>query len=564
MKECADFIPDAYSESISEQIDVSLYGIAVTTDCDVSRRRRSLHIRSLGHSSSAAAAAISPNSIHVVSTVTLDLSILSNNDNHSLWTFVKNATMENATLGGRVVATAANVSTSAVSGFYLNSRIQALTAPSPPPPSPPPPTPPPSPPVPSFAPLQPPQLVVEDKQSVTSAPEEYAMEGWVVSIIILLVLCAIVGVVWCYGFGWERWRERRKFQTKPNPVRTAPIVQMESVTDLFGPPPAEGYMTPASSPTIGPSTANLYNRYAQSQSAQSLSHATRAFDRADRNGTGGVDAGELSRFMQGAGTAASPGQTAQLFKAMDKDGDGVVSRTEWLEHHEQTARLSQLGQITRAFDRADRNGSGGVDAFELSHFMQGIPNPSDLAQLFKAMDKDSDGVVSRAEWLAYYKQATMQNETPPPATLEWLRRGQQWVEDANEVASPVCTSAGVAVAPSDPLLGAERETARLLAEREAAMQAALTPDARPPSPSSHSPKKLAWSPLPGERSRSPGERYPYEEQAAASPRSVSLQLVSDGSGNHATASVIGTTPMQFVPAASSAAAARAASPAYRL
>ena len=516
-KQCADLIMEAYTASISDQLDVPLNGTATTTDCDASRRRT----RSLQASS---------NTMRILSTVTLDIH---NNDNHSLWSFVETAT---TAIWTQVIAAAANVSTSAVSGFQLSAEIQALEAPSPPPPSPPtpssPPSSPPSPPTPSFAPLQPPQLIVESAQSIEIAP--YVMEGWLISIIILLVLCFIVALL----YYWERWRRRQQLQAKQNAVRTAPIVEVESVTAAFEPQPAEVFMTPA--------PAMICN-----QSAHALSHATRAFDRADNNGSGGVDARELSRFMQGAVNAVTPDETAQLFKAMDTDGDGVVSRTEWLAHHERAARVSHA---TRAFDRADRNSSGGVDAFELSHFMQGACNPSETAQLFKAMDMDGDGVVSRAEWLAYYERATMQSEPPPPATLEWLRRGQ-WVEDANEFASPACTSAGVAVAPSEAgspsgsrspyhaVLGAERESARLLAEREAAMSVALSPDALRPSPGAHSPKRLAWSPSPGER-----ERYPYEEQAPAAPRSVSRQLVSDGSGRLATASIVGDTP-PLVPAA---------------
>ena len=258
-----------------------------------------------------------------------------------------------------------------------------------------------------------------------------------------------------------------------------------------------------------------------------------------------------------------------------------------------------------AFDRADRDGSGGVNVDELSHFMQGGSSAGEVAQLHRAMDADGDGVVSREEWLAHEQQAATQDDPPPPATLEWLRRGQ-WIspreedEEANDFAlpaaarvgaapSPACTSAGVAVAPSEARPSNSQpedivppssftherdsgcQTTISVSPSTAVRELALPPDAPRHSPGyHHSPSKLTWSdelPLANEReggasrlpSRLPAIRTverPFslgksdEEQSSevATPRSVSLQVVSDDSGNLATAAVISKT-LQFVPAA---------------
>ena len=253
--------------------------------------------------------------------------------------------------------------------------------------------------------------------------------------------------------------------------------------------------------------------------------------------------------------------------------------------------------------------------------MQGTTTTAEVEQLHRAMDTDGDGVVSREEWLAHERQAATQDEPPPPATLEWLRRGQ-WVspreededewfrrgqrvssreedEDANDFASPAaagmfvvpspaCSSAGVAVVPSEarpsnsqpqdivpPSFTKEKDngcqTTISVSPSTAERELALPLDAPQPSPGYRAPSKLTWSdelPLSGHVSGSRESRLPSKLPAirtvegpmnpgksdeehtpeVATPRSVSLQLDPGESRNQATASVK-DDPLKFVPAA---------------
>ena len=71
---------------------------------------------------------------------------------------------------------------------------------------------------------------------------EGPLEGWLIAIIVLSVLCIVVAIICCC----ERWFNRRRRQKKLYDVRTAPIVGTESVTATFQPPALEHERSPAS------------------------------------------------------------------------------------------------------------------------------------------------------------------------------------------------------------------------------------------------------------------------------------------------------------------------------
>lgn len=126
----------------------------------------------------------------------------------------------------------------------------------------------------------------------------------------------------------------------------------------------------------------------------------KSFEKADRDGNGKLDAGEvrqmlevLRRFTPGVGAPKAGEFVTQMLQRMDKDKDGKISKSE------------AEGRLVQGFAQADRNSDGFLDRGELQAMAARIfqfggpmgPGAGGPGLDFDALDKDADGRVSRAE-----------------------------------------------------------------------------------------------------------------------------------------------------------------------
>lgn len=127
----------------------------------------------------------------------------------------------------------------------------------------------------------------------------------------------------------------------------------------------------------------------------------------DENGDKALNRGELqasgAKLQRVLATGTAPGQAngqmnTERLKQLDKNGDGFITKDEF------------PNGVPPYFDRLDLNGDGKIGPFELQAISGSTakatpgPNPkaesaNDPEARLKLMDKDSDGKISREEWL---------------------------------------------------------------------------------------------------------------------------------------------------------------------
>jgi len=116
-------------------------------------------------------------------------------------------------------------------------------------------------------------------------------------------------------------------------------------------------------------------------------------DRADRNGDGAIDRGELAAYLEAAGRdrrrggrGAAGGRMLERLKALDTNGDGAVDRSEWKGDD-------------RMFGRLDPDGDGRIDLARLERRARsGAGRGARLQERLKRMDGNGDGAIDREEW----------------------------------------------------------------------------------------------------------------------------------------------------------------------
>lgn len=167
------------------------------------------------------------------------------------------------------------------------------------------------------------------------------------------------------------------------------------------------------------------------------------FNRVDKDGSGGIDADELSAMTEKM--AEHTGETIDvdsLMETYDSDGDGVLNEEETHEAMESLreemgpppggGRPPMGGPIADAsgpmpgmgpspeemFNKVDEDGSGGVDADELSTMAEEMAERTgetiDVDSLMEAYDSDADGALNEEEMLSAM-ESLREEMGPPPA-----------------------------------------------------------------------------------------------------------------------------------------------------
>jgi Ca2+-binding EF-hand superfamily protein len=141
----------------------------------------------------------------------------------------------------------------------------------------------------------------------------------------------------------------------------------------------------------------------------------RLFRIADDNRDQGIDlANELPKLMGDIGVILNKTELNELIRLLDRDGSGSISYDEFLYQMAPPLSEERIRWINKAFDKLDVDGSGKVSIADV----EAVHNPktSELirmgkttataifANLLRSYDTDGDGLITRDEFIDYYRE----------------------------------------------------------------------------------------------------------------------------------------------------------------
>jgi Ca2+-binding EF-hand superfamily protein len=141
----------------------------------------------------------------------------------------------------------------------------------------------------------------------------------------------------------------------------------------------------------------------------------RLFRIADDNNDRAIDlANELPKLMGDIGVILNKTELNELIRLLDRNGDGTIDYEEFLYQMAPPLTEERIRWINKAFDKLDVDGSGQVSIQDL----EAVHNPktSELvrmgkttakaifANLLRSFDEDGDGLITREEFIDYYRE----------------------------------------------------------------------------------------------------------------------------------------------------------------
>ena len=123
---------------------------------------------------------------------------------------------------------------------------------------------------------------------------------------------------------------------------------------------------------------------------------------------------ELPKLMCDIGVILNKTELNELIRLLDRNGDGTICYEEFLYQMAPPLNEERIKWINKAFDKLDVDGSGQVSIEDL----QAVHNPktSELvrmgkttanaifANLLQSYDDDGDGMITRDEFIDYYRE----------------------------------------------------------------------------------------------------------------------------------------------------------------
>jgi len=130
------------------------------------------------------------------------------------------------------------------------------------------------------------------------------------------------------------------------------------------------------------------------------------FSRLDKNGSGGLDASELSLLLQDMGITKvrAEEEAKAIISASDSDNSGEIEFSEFAQVWQRKLLSVNESYIHAVFTVLDENGDGTISQDELLKVLElNKSNPAHLQQvtdMIKQVDKDADGLLNFEEFKA--------------------------------------------------------------------------------------------------------------------------------------------------------------------
>jgi Ca2+-binding EF-hand superfamily protein len=155
--------------------------------------------------------------------------------------------------------------------------------------------------------------------------------------------------------------------------------------------------------------------------ADAASFKQKMFERADADGSGGIDAGELQGLMDQiaskTGQTAASGDAATTFSKLDTNGDGSLGQAEldsglknllppppdtmsFARSRGSSGNEGASRQDTRLLQQIDSDGNGSIDKSELAAVFKQAGDGIDVDAAFSLLDADGSGGISLDELAA--------------------------------------------------------------------------------------------------------------------------------------------------------------------
>jgi Ca2+-binding EF-hand superfamily protein len=130
---------------------------------------------------------------------------------------------------------------------------------------------------------------------------------------------------------------------------------------------------------------------------------------------------ELPKLMNDIGVVLNKTELTELGRLLDRDNSGAITYDEFLYQMAPPLSQERVKWINAAFDKLDTDGSGHIsiadieathnpDASQLVKMGKTTANAI-FASLLRSFDQDSDGLITRTEFLDYYREISPSIDT---------------------------------------------------------------------------------------------------------------------------------------------------------
>ncbi|KAK4774034.1 hypothetical protein SAY87_029053 [Trapa incisa] len=137
-----------------------------------------------------------------------------------------------------------------------------------------------------------------------------------------------------------------------------------------------------------------------------------AFDLFDTDGSGTIDAGELSVAMRALGFELTEKQIEQMIADVDKDGSGSIDYDEF--EHMMTAKIGERDtkeELMKAFQILDQDNNGKISAGDIKHIAKELGesfSDRDIQEMIEEADLDNDGEINVEEFIRIMRRTSYQ------------------------------------------------------------------------------------------------------------------------------------------------------------
>jgi Ca2+-binding EF-hand superfamily protein len=148
----------------------------------------------------------------------------------------------------------------------------------------------------------------------------------------------------------------------------------------------------------------------QARGAIGIQGLGRLFRIADDDGSRQIDLRtEFPKVMGDIGVLLNKTELAELARLLDRNGDGQISYDEFIHYLAPPLNEFRLKLIGEALAKLDVNGNGVLELSDLQALhpaSAGGKSPADsvFANLLKCFDTNGDGVISKQEFIDYYRE----------------------------------------------------------------------------------------------------------------------------------------------------------------